>query len=177
MHWEENLKESYAEKYKKLSEELTDAVPRQVQLKPGSLIVVVFLFLFLGSVIYGFPFVVIPSLKENLVMTIGFISIPFSVVAIIFVYYFYSQKKIVQKWKKIIGKVERIWEEKMKNTTVLWWEVKYQNEGKSFSKKVGGYPDGQVGDPVVLLMNPQKPGACVSYAHDLLWRAIKKSGI
>jgi len=121
-------------------------------------------------------FAAIPDLNNNLMMAIEFIGIPMAIVTMIFAYYVYSQKEMVLKWKKTKGKVESMWQEKERGGVIYKWEVKYEFDGKNFTKTIGvGYPDGQVGDLVILLVDPQKPGNCVDYAPDLLWQAFKKS--
>jgi hypothetical protein len=165
---EAKLKESYSQKYKRFDEELDDTVPRQVRLRLSGLIIVFFLYIGLVLGLGTVTFAAIPELKENLAMSIGVVGIPFSIVTMIFAYYFYSQREMVRSWIKIKGKVESTWEETVKGQVVFKWEVKYQHKEGSFSKTISGYPDGRIGDPVILLMNPRKPGSCVSYAPDLL---------
>lgn len=156
-------KEAYERNFRKWEAELDGPLPRKVGIKSGVAVFLLPLFLLSWLLLYGVSYFLVTQLlnwNEGLAapVSLGLLCI----LALIAVSVGSSEKKAVQNWKKVVGKIEKIEAGRYGRSSL----VSYECEGYSCTTWIGdsgGLSNSGVGDPVVLLVDPEQPKSCISY--------------
>src|SRR6185369_1066022 len=103
---EAKLSEAYLNEFKKWDEAVTDTVPRKIRLKLGVILLLPFLLVFIGFLIFATVYFASSALIEeklpvNEVSTIFVILTGFG-----FAYVGYLEGNAVRNWKKVVGRIE-----------------------------------------------------------------------
>ncbi len=175
------MKDSYLKNINRWEVELGETVPRRVRIKVAFLFLLPLLFVFVSIISTVAVSLIISEIthKNNLIndnlVFVFFIFVSF----FIFSYFSLKEKKSIQNWKKITGKIEEI----VFSYSFGWvwrrvptFKINYQYDGESFSKKIGehgGLSNAEKGDPVILLVNPENPNLFISYGGSA-WKATNR---
>jgi hypothetical protein len=167
------LNEAYSKRLKKWEEELGDSVPRKVEIRIFPLLLFTLIALLMWLIFTAISYLILTNLFENNKLSPQYISlIPLLALLGLCAYFGAHERKHVQSWKKVIGRIDNI-HSPAKGGPV--YSIGYEFEGKYFSKDAdsSGLSKALPGDPAVLLVNPEKPDECISYPASA-WKALGK---
>ena len=166
------MSEAYLNEFKKWNEDITETVPRKARLKLGVLLLLPFLLIFIGFLIYVTVYFASSALIEEKLPVNEVSTIFVILTGLGFAYVGYLEGNAVRNWKKITGTIER---RSIGYKGSVNLNISYEYEGRVFNKRIlnsRGLLKSEQGDPILLLVNPKKPYSFVSYA-DSSWLVSK----
>jgi hypothetical protein len=157
---------------KKWDRELCEAVPRKATLKIGLALLLLGLLGFIWLLLTGLSYFLISVFSKWNTDTAPWVALfPLFLVGVIFWHFGKAERKAVLHWKKVTGRIDMVRATRNDHEIDVGYEYGTKVFRKSFSDE-NGLMNGDPGDPVVLLVNPEKPEECLSYGG-CAWKAVK----